>query len=295
MVLAAITTAACGPTGPGAVSVSPSSARDGRDGNDGAFGAARVTILTQARVNERVTIDVTFPSDASGNLRRDRAPFPTVVFASGGLVSSARYRWIADHLATRGYVVVAPDYTLDLAIASPDNTHAAVLALRRAAETTGHTLERAVRSDGKVVAMGHSLGAVIATWQWIDHAYDGVVLLAGFPADGTQLERRAGSRVLSVTGSEDGSAPVADVTAGFMRFSRPRLLAVVDGMNHYDWTDGATAANLARDRPATRPQSATRRDALRVIDTFVDAVLNSDSAALNALDSGTFAGVTVTR
>jgi predicted dienelactone hydrolase len=290
-----ISVTACSPSGPGAVTVAPSPARDGRDGADGPFGASRVTVLTQARVYERVTIEVTFPSDATGNLRRDRAPFPTVVFAAGGLVTSARYRWIADHIATRGFVVVAPDYTLDLAIASPDNTNAALLAVRRAAQTAGHTLEGAIRSDGKVAAMGHSLGSVIATWQWADYNYDGVVLIAGLPADGSRLERRAGSRVLSITGSQDGSALLPDVTRGFLSFSRPRMLAVVEGMNHYDWTDGATAANLARDMPSTRPQSATRRDGMRVIDTYLDAVLRGDAAATAALDNGAFEGVTVTR
>jgi predicted dienelactone hydrolase len=286
--------AACS-SAPPVLVVTPSVARDGRDGSDGPFGAARLSMLTQVRVSERVELEVTFPADVDGTLRRDRAPYPTILFIAGGAVTPVRYRWITEHLATRGFVVIAPSYPLDLAIASPENTHQSLLAVRSVAARAGHPLERAVAPDGRVVVMGHSLGGVIATWQWLAHRYDGVALLASLPADGQGLRERAGSRVLSITGSEDGSALLPDVARGFQLFAPPRLLAVVDGMNHYDWTDGATAANLMRDRPSTRPQRETRRDALRVIDTFVDAVLLEDASAAARLDRGAFDGVTVMR
>jgi predicted dienelactone hydrolase len=286
---------ACTPTGPGTPAIPPSSARAGTDGADGPFGAARVWLLTQARVTERVWLEVHFPADASGNLARDRAPYPTVVLVQGGLVAVERYRWLAQHFATRGYVVVSPAHALDLAIFQPENATASLRALRAATSVPGHTLEGAVSPTGRVVAMGHSLGGVISVWQWIDRGFDGVALLASRPADGSRIDLRPGAPVLSITGSADGLASVESVTRGFSAFSAPRMLAVVDGMNHFDWTDEATAGEMARDRPATRPRERTRIDALRVIDTWLDATLRADPAAARALDVGMFAGVTVTR
>ena len=49
---------ACTPTGPGTPAVAPSPARVGADGTDGPFGAARIWLLTQARVTERVWLEV---------------------------------------------------------------------------------------------------------------------------------------------------------------------------------------------------------------------------------------------
>ncbi|MDP3275440.1 MAG: alpha/beta hydrolase [Deltaproteobacteria bacterium] len=286
---------ACMPTGPGTVERTPDPARNGSDGSEGAYGAALVTIQTQARVTERVTVDVVFPSDSAGNLDRRGAPYPVIVFTQGGLVPSDRYRWLAKHFATRGYVTLSTRHVLDLAIFQVDNGTAALQALRRTASTPGHTLANAVAPTGPVVAMGHSLGGVIASWQWVQYGYAGVVLLASFPEGSAEVSLRAGTPVLSITGDRDGLARVPDVTAGLLRFSPPRLLAVVQGMNHFDWTEGASPSELSRDQSPTRPQTATRTDALRVIDTWLDATLRSDPQAQQALTLGSFSGVTVSR
>lgn len=95
----------------------------------------------------------------------------------------------------------------------------------------------------------------------------------------------------SLGGTEDLRSIPADVEAGWERFAAPRYLGLVEGMNHYDWTDGATARELEGDGVPTRPQAQTRQDALRVLDTFADAVLGADEAAWSALESGTFPGV----
>jgi hypothetical protein len=62
-------------------------------------------------------------------------------------------------------------------------------------------------------------------------------------------------------------------------------------MNHYDWADGASDANLRGDGTPTRPQVETRRDALRVWDTCLDAVLRDDAQAQLTLDARTFPGI----
>lgn len=253
-----------------------------------------MTLTTQARVSERVQYEVTFPSDGEGRLARG-GPFGAVVLVSGGLVTPARYRWLSDHLATRGYVVVSPAFALDLAFFQPDNVQAALRGARLAASTPGHLLEGAIASNGKVVAMGHSLGGVVAAWQWIDQSYSGLVLIASFPADRSRLLGGDGARVVMLSGTEDHRVNQGDLLAGFAAFRAPKLLGLVDGMNHYDWTDNATSSELATDGTPTRPQTLTRRDALRVIDALTDAVLAGSAQAAQELDSGTFEGVTVQR
>jgi alpha-beta hydrolase superfamily lysophospholipase len=293
--LVALGLTACTPTGPGAIAVAPSAARDGTNGGDGPFGAARITLATQARVNERVSFDVTFPCDATGALRRDRGPFATVVFVSGGLVAPERYRWIAEHIATRGFVVVSSAYVLNLALFQADNAHAALRAVREAATVPGHTLEGAVSPTGRVIAVGHSLGGIVATYQWLDHRYDGLALIASYPADTSRLLGDDATRTLFISGAQDGLVTRADLDRGFSVFRGRKLLALVDGMNHFDWTDQAQPSELSRDNTPTRPQAASRRDALRVIDAFTDAVLANDAMAITQLDTGTFSGVTVQR
>ena len=59
--------AGCSPTGPGTPLTAADPARDGRDGTMGPFATATVRLVTQARVSERVSLDVIFPSDSTGN------------------------------------------------------------------------------------------------------------------------------------------------------------------------------------------------------------------------------------
>lgn len=293
--LAALTTSslACGPTGPGEAVLPADPARNGTDGLEGPFGVASVHMITQVRVTERVNLDVYFPADSQGNLDRVHAPYPIVLFIHGGLVPFEQYKWLSKHFATRGYVVIGAAHALDLAVFQPDNSMAALRSVRSASIITGHTLEGAVNNGSPVVAMGHSLGGVIATWEWTNYPLQGVALLASFPADDAVAMPALNSPVLAISGSEDGQAHAEDVTRGLQRFTAQKLLAIVNGMNHYNWTDNNPT--VASDRPATRPVEQTRRDALRVLDTWLDATTRFDPAAQQQLATGTFAGVTITR
>jgi alpha-beta hydrolase superfamily lysophospholipase len=254
-----------------------------------------VNLLTQARVTERVNVTVVFPADSQGNLRRPVAPsfYPIVLFIHGGLVPFDQYRWLARHFATRGYVVVGAAHVLDLAVFQPDNSLAALRAVRAASTVAGHTLEGAVGATSPVIVMGHSLGGVIATWEWTNQPMQGVVLLASYPATDAVATPALQSPVLSISGSQDGQAHVEDVTRGWQRFASPKLLAIVDGMNHYNWTDANPT--VPSDRPATRPLDQVRRDALRVIDSWLDATAKQDADAAQRLTAAMFAGVMVTR
>lgn len=81
----------------------------GTDGDRGPYGAGRTTLDGSTRGGlDAVRVEVTYPSDGAGRPDRSRAPYPLVVFVQGGLVPVARYRWLTEHFATRGYVVAAP-------------------------------------------------------------------------------------------------------------------------------------------------------------------------------------------
>lgn len=259
--------------------------RDGLDGRDGPFGAAFANRRYPARVIDRVDVELMLPVDADGAFAAPDAP--TVVFVQGGAVVQPRYRWLAAHLATRGYAVLSPHHALDLAIFNIGN---AVAALDGANDDP--ELAPWVSTDAAVA--GHSLGGVVAVKNWlVDERFGPVVLLASYPAAGDDPADRAGSPVLSIAGATDGSAALDDVEAGFDRFEAPRWFALVDDLNHYGWTDGATPEELAGDGPVD-DLPAARAHALAVLDAFLDATLRDDAEAAQRLDEP-FEGVTVSR
>lgn len=259
--------------------------RGGTAGADGPYGAIAVERTYQARVTDGVRVEVVLPADEAS------APAvlgaPTVVFVQGGLVDVDRYRWLYTHFASRGYAVLAPHHALDLAIFETGNASAAYAGARGDPDTAPWI------GDAAAVG-GHSLGGVVAVKNWLaDDAFEGVLLLASFPAAGDEPGDRAGSPVLSITGANDEKALPSDVEAGFERFADPRYLAVVDDLNHYGWTDGASEKELASDGEALTVD-ADRLAALAVIDAFLDASLLADPASAERLELP-FDGVTVSR
>jgi len=269
----------------------PDADATGQDGQRGPFGVARAEYRTQARVSDSVRFEATWPATDGGDLDLSAAPYPCVLSVQGGLVSAERYRWLAEHMASRGYVVLAPRHALKLAILEPDN---ASYALDEALERVGMTddpLAGALEPDGPVAITGHSLGGVVAAMGWVaDPRVDGVAILASYAAGSTDVESMTGSPVLLLTGAEDQVDP-EEFFPEWERFEEPRWGGVIDGMNHYDWTDDATASELERDGASTRPLDDTRTDAWRVLDTWLDATLLDDPDASARLDAGGFPGV----
>ncbi|GDX82827.1 hypothetical protein LBMAG42_46380 [Deltaproteobacteria bacterium] len=267
------------------VLLAPDPGRDGADGADGPYGAISSERTYQARVTDAVRVEFVLPGDDGGAPTVPAAP--TVVFVQGGLVDVDRYRWLYTHVASRGFAVVAPHHTLDLAIFDIGNASAAYAGARGDPDLGSWI------GDSAVVG-GHSLGGVVAVKNWLaDDAFSAVLLLSSFPAAGDDPEDRAGSPVLSIGGANDQKALPADVQAGFERFGDPRYLAVVDDLNHYGWTDGASEKELASDGQALTLDD-DRLAALNVIDAFLDASLLGDADAAARLNLP-FDGVTVTR
>ena len=269
----------------------PDPSATGDAGTWGPHGVARATYKTQARVSETVRFEATWPALADGTLDPSSAPYPVVLLVQGGLVESVRYRWLADHLASRGAVVLAPEYAFDLAILQSDNASYVLDEALDRARVPGDPLEGALAEGGPVVATGHSLGGVVASMTWVsDTRVDGVAVLASYAATGTDVEAMAGSPSLLLTGALD-QVPPEEFFSEWSRFPEPVWGGVVAGMNHYDWTDDPTPEELEGDGVSTRPAEESRRDALRVLDTWLDAIWRDDTGAAEALAAGDFPGV----
>lgn len=281
------------PTDPGPLWTAPDAARDGLAGSDGPFGAASVRYAALARATDVVDATVFYPSDADGWPDPAALPAPTALFVQGGSVATERYRWLAAHLATRGYATVLAEHPRELAFFQPDNS---VYAWDRLGELAGEpgTLQGLIDPDAPALVAGHSLGAVVAAGLWADDPrLGGVAMLAGYPAGGVDVAGRAGSPALALTGETDGSAPVDTIADNLTEFEDPFLFAVVDGMNHFAWTDDASAADLEGDGPLEGELDAVRDHALGVLDPWMDAAISADAAALAALSATTFEGVEI--
>lgn len=246
------------------------------EGELGPFGVARSLFRAGRKTGRTFDVDVHLPT-------QDGAPTgdnPVVVFVQGGKVERERYHWIAAEVAAGGNIVLSPQYPGDLAILGANRSHAA-LKRARALDADGDPVLEGTLGDHATL-MGHSLGGVISTKQWLRHDDDfiGLVLIASYPADGDTVED-VDLPVLSITGSEDGSASLTDVRAGVRRFP-DATLAVVDGMTHYDWTSDTTDEERdAEGATSTRDVTEARDDALVVIDAYL---------AGESLD-GDFAGI----
>jgi dienelactone hydrolase len=261
----------------------------------GPHGAARTSWRAPARVTERIVVEVTVPVGADGALLP--GPHPAVVLLPGGLVAAERYRWIAEHAATRGYVVVAPHAPADLALFAPGNARAALDAARAEAAADG-PLAGALDPDVAAAVIGHSLGGVTAAQAWYADPDDfsALGMIAAYPTGNVRPDRRDPEPVLSIVGSTDERADAAKILDGFERFPSPRLHAVIAGLNHYDWADDVSEAELRRDGPRERPVDVARTDGMRVFDTWLDAALRDDPIARVAFDGDDFgANVEVTR
>lgn len=273
MVLSLLLGCAAPPSDPGALLTAPDAARNGLGGADGPYGAAQLSYEVLARATDVVDVTVIFPSDADGLADASALPAPTVLFVQGGSVEASRYLWLAAHMATRGLVTVLPSHGRDLAFFEPDN---ALYAWDRMNEWTAEpgTLSGLIDPDAAAVTMGHSLGAVVAAQLWVSEPrIAGVVMLAGYPAGSADVASRAGSPALAVAGSTDALAPPALVEEEIAGIADPLEYAVIDGLNHFAWTDDASERDLARDGALEGDLDELRASALAVVDPWLDGVL----------------------
>ena len=257
-------------------------ARAGAPGDDGAFGALLLPRSLRVRGDRAVDADVVAPTADGDGVAA--GPFLPVLLVQGGAVTVERYHWLAAHIASRGFVVVAPHHALDLAFFSQGDGLDALAALRRAGDGDDADLGGRI-ADAPALAIGHSLGGVVAS-----NAFAGdeggvthLVLLAAVPNPGVDVSRTSG-RVLSVAGGNDGSISAAEVEDGARAFRATTTVAVVQGLTHYQLTDDPTADNLEREG-TTSPLTLddARRRALFLVDAML-LDLQRDPAGAMLLD-----------
>lgn len=279
---------ACGP--PSLEQVREASGDVAIPGLPGPHAVGRVSWRAPVHVTGSTVIEVHRPLDVDG-------PFPPVAFVHGGLVPPERYRWWAEHVASRGYVVFTATHPADLAIFASGTSAESLERVREASQDTEHPLAGAVDPDAPAAIAGHSLGGVVAARCFVEDPEDfaTVGIIASFPAGWDDLGTRAGDPVLSIVGANDGSADLTRVEAAILDQPEPRLYAVVEGLNHYDWADDVSEGELARDGARGRPVAEAREDAMRVIDTWLDGWLRDDAEALDAWFEADFPGVAETR
>jgi len=171
-------------------------------------------------------------------LKPEGTPIAGFVFYPGGLVDPAAYAPLMKHVSDGGVLVVIVPMPLDLAVfgvgrankvvtAYPDVTHWAI--------------------------GGHSLGGAMAC-EYVSNnpnAFDGLILLASYPADSTDLSEIDLPTIL-IYGTEDG------VSGDVFEASKSRLpddtsLVEISGGNHAQFGDygpqeGDGAASISRDQ-----------------------------------------------
>lgn len=241
--------------------------RTGVAGTTGPFGVLHTLWHAQSRVTEAIVIEATYAVPI------DETPLPTVVFIHRGDVPPARYQWLQDHIASRGYTVIAPRHFATVPILEADN---AQIALDSATELGF------VTPGTKIAIAGHALGGTVAALNFAaDDRFAGLALLAATPAPGNLRQRDR--PVLAIAGTQDEKVTPDLSRTELERFTAPRWFGLVDGMNHYAWTDENTERDLAGDGNPLGDIGRLRRDATRLLDLWLDGVLRDDAAALAEL------------
>ncbi|MCW5936659.1 MAG: hypothetical protein KIT11_05065 [Fimbriimonadaceae bacterium] len=231
--------------------------------------------------NSTFTAFVYYPATANGTnapLDRSAAPYPAVTFGHGFLQTLDRYRSTLDHLATRGYIVIATTTEGGLfpnhANFAADMRHC-LTHLETENGQAGAFFEDAVATD-RFGASGHSMGggaSILAA-----SADPRIKALANLAAAETNPSAIAAMASVTapaslIAGSEDGIVPPS--TNGQRMYENggpPRQLPVVTGGWHCGFQDvssfGCDTGSL------TRPlQLAETR---RLLTAFFDLNLKRD-------------------
>ena len=203
---------------------------------------------------------VFFPSDSD-------VARPLALVVQGGLVETDRYAWLAVHLASKGHVTVVPEHALDLAFFQQWKW-ARVLDDARALADDAESPIAGLVDDAPGIALGHSLGGVVAAKAWLvdEERLHTLALLGSAPDAADDNGARTTGRVVSITGSADTRVSPDEAALGAAAYRAPLTRAVVVGMTHMHWADFPTEGEEALDgEPGTSAPEARRR-ALKIVD-----------------------------
>lgn len=284
LVALSLAAAACG--GEGFVVIdAPDDKQTVELGEDGTYGVGWVERTLRVRGDRTVQTDIFLPLETVD--RTAEGPFPVVVGIQGGLVDQDGYRWLYRHIASRGYVVLAPHHPTKLAIFQSGNGAEVLQAARTLAERTSGPVA-GMLDDERAMAIGHSLGGVVAAKNWLyaPQHFSHLGLLASYPAPWENYDREASrdeDEVLSIIGSEDDRTedPPRKSKEGLDRIEEPGTYAVIDGMNHYQWGALPSTGNLRNDGTQLIDTDVARQRALVMFDAFLERFSGGEGALLD--------------
>ena len=243
-------------------------------GSDGGWDVAYYETTYRVRGDRSVTTEVMVPM--SGD-EVATGPFPAVLLVQGGAVTVDRYRWLAAHMASRGFVVFSPHHLWNLALFQTGNGLDTLDAARRLAKEGDTFLPLDPNLPG--LAVGHSLGGVAASSAWLDpDLVRNLVLFASTPNPNDDLSVREGlsGRVMSVTGSADGLISPQTVVESAAVFPVDTRVAMVEGMNHFQFTDDPSSKDLEKEPVPTVDTREGRRLAQFLLDVALAEVAGED-------------------
>jgi predicted dienelactone hydrolase len=233
-------------------------------------GDTTITLVDAARARTLVT-EVWYPAAiAARDAPSARGRFPLVLVAHGNCGFRTNYEFLTRHLASRGFVVAAPEFpgfnkalcdaggpTFGHTDGPPDDLAFLARALRDPAGPAA-AIARAV-AGRKTGLVGHSLGGLAVINAAVAHrALGAVVVLAPLAAAGTAAPFHGlapARNVLVVAGTADTTLPPAFTAVPFFAaLPPPAWLVTIAGGTHGGFTDvaaGMPAAALARQQALT--------------------------------------------
>ncbi|MBM4380911.1 MAG: hypothetical protein FJ086_16655 [Deltaproteobacteria bacterium] len=241
---------------------------------------ARARFEVRARPLDLLPVDVFFPADANGAALRVEGGRPALVYVQGGAVPSADYHWLAQRLASAGFVVAVPSVASQLALFSVDDGEAARWLL--VDPPAGSVLEGLVDAS-RVAVAGHSLGGVVAGKLALGGGFRALVLHASFtdPADEQRLPG-LGMPVLSLAGGADCSAKPDSVREGFAKLPSPAARVMLPGVGHFQFTAQAETDRGRGCVPGV-PLEAAHEGVARTTRAFLNGALSGRPLTVDGL------------
>ncbi len=194
--------------------------------------------------------------DVTGD--RAAGPFPVVAFSHGLGGYPTEYQQILGHIASWGFVVVAPDHfergltsLLSDKIVQVDEKAivlGAVATARAASAATTGPLAGVLQPTGKIVVAGHSAGTVSAYDTASNPSVAGMILISGggmFKDSAAPVAPKPTVPALFLQGETDEVVPPAISRQSFDALTGPREWAEFKGAGHLSFTDICT---IGRDK-----------------------------------------------
>lgn len=279
--------------------------------------------LREVNVNSYKTA-LYYPTDASGNPDKTRAPFPVVMFHHGMASNYSYYDWLGKALADKGYLVVMPnrpsmgdDINLGATITNLVFTY-----LGNINTTASDNLYQLINLNNIAVG-GHSTGAMIALLM-AKSGNAAVKIKAVIPiAPDVYIEtngsnnaspfgsilsiltsqelkaeidevvpiiKNTNTPIMFITGSNDGLNPPAGVIDYYSETSSQKAVVEIEGANHVQFCQtGSTLEDrimAQTDNKATITAEVQQTISLQYLSAWLDYFLKEDQSAKSILEAG---------